>query len=175
MESRPTSQAPDCLPPSTLPACRFGNRAFPSWKADETVRRQAIKNFAAVIRSHTEELAKLFTCEQGRTFRDTKWEVEASAGWLDEVADMKHTSICSPMMKKTEVEVRRKPFGVVGAITPWNFPILLAVAKIAPALLLGNTMVLKPSPFTPLTTLRIGEFVRDILPAGVSEYHIRRR
>ena len=65
------------------------------------------------------------------------------------------------------IEVRRRPLGVVGAITPWNFPVLLAAWKIAPALLAGNTIVLKPSPFTPLSTLKLGEILRDALPAGV--------
>jgi acyl-CoA reductase-like NAD-dependent aldehyde dehydrogenase len=64
-------------------------------------------------------------------------------------------------------EVIRRPLGVVAAITPWNFPLILASWKIAPALLAGNTMVLKPSPYTPLTTLRLGELLRDVLPAGV--------
>jgi acyl-CoA reductase-like NAD-dependent aldehyde dehydrogenase len=63
--------------------------------------------------------------------------------------------------------LRREPAGVVGAITPWNFPVLLGVWKIAPALLAGNTIVLKPSPYTPLSTLKLGEILRDALPAGV--------
>ena len=57
--------------------------------------------------------------------------------------------------------------GVVAAITPWNFPLTLAFWKIAPALLAGNTLVLKPSPFTPLTTLKVAEMLRDVMPAGV--------
>ena len=65
------------------------------------------------------------------------------------------------------VEVRRKPYGIVGAITPWNFPLLLGIWKIAPALLAGNTIVVKPSPFTPLSTLKLGEILRDVVPAGV--------
>jgi acyl-CoA reductase-like NAD-dependent aldehyde dehydrogenase len=65
------------------------------------------------------------------------------------------------------VEVVRRPLGVVAAITPWNFPLTLAFWKIAPALLAGNTMVLKPSPFTPLSTLKVGELLRDVLPPGV--------
>ncbi|WP_254503777.1 aldehyde dehydrogenase family protein, partial [Salmonella enterica] len=56
---------------------------------------------------------------------------------------------------------RHVPLGVVGAIVPWNFPVLLALWKIGPALLTGNTMVLKPSPFTPLATLRLAELLRD--------------
>ena len=62
---------------------------------------------------------------------------------------------------------RRVPLGVVGAIAPWNFPVGLAAWKLAPALLAGNTVVLKPSPFTPLATLRLGELMRDLFPAGV--------
>jgi len=67
----------------------------------------------------------------------------------------------------SRIEVRRRPYGVVGAITPWNFPVLLAIWKIAPALLAGNTIVLKPSPYTPLSTLKLGEILRDAVPAGV--------
>jgi aldehyde dehydrogenase (NAD+) len=65
------------------------------------------------------------------------------------------------------VETRHLPIGVVGGIAPWNFPVLLGMFKIAPALLAGNTLVLKPSPFTPLATLKLGELARDILPPGV--------
>ena len=65
------------------------------------------------------------------------------------------------------VEVARRPLGVVAAITPWNFPLTLAFWKIAPALLAGNTLVLKPSPYTPLTTLKVGELLRDVFPPGV--------
>src|SRR5690606_23535969 len=69
--------------------------------------------------------------------------------------------------ENVRIEVRRRPYGVVGAITPWNFPVLLAVWKIAPALLAGNTVVIKPSPFTPLSTPKLGEILRDALPPGV--------
>ena len=69
--------------------------------------------------------------------------------------------------QRARIEVRRRPLGVVAAITPWNFPLLLAVWKIAPALLAGNTVVIKPSPFTPLSTLMLGEILRDVLPPGV--------
>jgi acyl-CoA reductase-like NAD-dependent aldehyde dehydrogenase len=65
------------------------------------------------------------------------------------------------------IEVRRRPHGVIGVISPWNFPVVLATARFAPALLLGNTVVLKPSPHTPLTTLRLGELLRDVFPPGV--------
>src|ERR687885_2235457 len=63
--------------------------------------------------------------------------------------------------------LRREPIGVVGGITPWNYPLMMAVWKIAPALAAGNVQVLKPSEQTPLTTLRFAELAADILPAGV--------
>ena len=68
---------------------------------------------------------------------------------------------------RVRVEVRRRPHGVVAAIAPWNYPVSLAAWKLAPALLAGNTVVLKPSPFTPLATLKLGAVLRDAVPAGV--------
>ncbi len=69
--------------------------------------------------------------------------------------------------EKGYAEVHRKPIGVVAAITPWNFPLTLAMWKIAPALRAGNTVVIKPSPYTPLATLALGEVLRTVLPPGV--------
>ena len=77
--------------------------------------------------------------------------------------------------EKGRIEVRRRPLGVVAAITPWNFPVLLRSWKIAPALLAGNTVVLKPSPFTPLATLKLGEILRDVVPPGVLNVDLGRR
>ena len=161
------AQAPDCSRDQLDLAVNAANRAFRSWRKDETARRQILKECAMVIRSHSEELAELFTREQGRMFQDTKGEVEWSAWWIDEVANMEIPCNLLEDNELNRVEIWRKPLGVVGAITPWNFPIILAVSKVAPALLVGNTMVLKPSPFTPLTTLRIGELLCDVLPPGV--------
>jgi acyl-CoA reductase-like NAD-dependent aldehyde dehydrogenase len=161
------AQAPDCSRKQLDLAVDAANRAFRSWRKDETARRQSLKECAIAIRSHSEELAELFTREQGRTFQDTKGEVEGSAWWIDEVANMEIPCNLLEDNESNRVEIRRKPLGVIGAITPWNFPIVLAISKVAPALLVGNTMVLKPSPFTPLTILRIGELLWDVLPPGV--------
>ena len=65
------------------------------------------------------------------------------------------------------IELTHRPLGVVAAITPWNFPLGLAMWKLAPALRAGNTVVLKPSPYTPLATLRLGEIINELLPPGV--------
>ena len=71
--------------------------------------------------------------------------------------------------------VRREPVGVVGQITPWNYPLLMAIWKIGPALATGNTIVLKPAETTPITTLRLAELAAEFLPAGVSERRLRAR
>jgi acyl-CoA reductase-like NAD-dependent aldehyde dehydrogenase len=161
------AQAPSCTAAQLDLAVEAASQAFAGWREDESSRRQALKNSASAMRAHVEELAELFTREQGRTLKATRGEIEWSAWWIDKVADMEipHDLLVDDSRKR--VEVRRKPRGVVGAITPWNFPMVLAISKIAPSLLLGNTMVLKPSPYTPLTTLRLGELLLDALPPGV--------
>jgi acyl-CoA reductase-like NAD-dependent aldehyde dehydrogenase len=161
------AQSPDCSIKQLNLAVDAANRAFRSWRKDETTRRQALKECAAVIRSHSNDLAELFTREQGRTLQDTKAEVLGSAWWIDEVTNMEIPNDLLIDDETSRIEMRRKPLGVVGAITPWNNPLILAVSKWAPALLVGNTVVLKPSPYTPLTTLYIGELLCDVLPPGV--------
>jgi acyl-CoA reductase-like NAD-dependent aldehyde dehydrogenase len=93
--------------------------------------------------------------------------VGITAAWLRATAA---TDLPTEVLSEDEhkrVELRHKPLGVVGAITPWNFPLVLSIWKVGPALATGNTMVLKPSPYTPLTVLKWGELMRDLLPPGV--------
>ena len=94
-------------------------------------------------------------------------EVFASAAWLNYYANLESPRVVLRDDDFAHVEVVRRPIGVVAGITPWNFPLVLAFWKIAPALVAGNTMVLKPSPFTPLATLKTVELLQDALPAGV--------
>jgi acyl-CoA reductase-like NAD-dependent aldehyde dehydrogenase len=98
---------------------------------------------------------------------DAGIEVFAAAIWCQYFANLETPPQVIQDDAEAFVEVARRPLGVVAAITPWNFPLTLAFWKIAPALLAGNTMVLKPSPFTPLSTLKVGELLRDALPPGV--------
>lgn len=90
-----------------------------------------------------------------------------AAYWLSSMADMAIPVEVNEDTAERRSETRHVPIGVVAGISPWNFPVLLSFWKIAPALRAGNTMILKPSPFTPLTMLRIGELLRDVIPAGV--------
>jgi acyl-CoA reductase-like NAD-dependent aldehyde dehydrogenase len=115
----------------------------------------------------TADLAPILTSEQGKPLGDAGIEVFASAIWSQYFANLETPQQIIQDDDTAFVEVARRPLGVVAAITPWNFPLTLAFWKIAPALLAGNTMVLKPSPFTPLTTLKVGEMLRDVFPPGV--------
>lgn len=142
--------------------------AQPGWAARPWLERQAALGALAKLHmEHQEQLAQLLTREQGRPLPRARSEIAAAAYWYAEYAKMAIAPDVLQDTPNTLVEVRRVPIGVVGAIVPWNFPIVLAAWKIAPALLAGNTVVLKPSPFTPLTTLLLGELMRPLLPPGV--------
>ena len=149
-------------------AVRAAQRAFPGWAATPLGERQgAVARMADVLEAHAEEVMALLTREQGKPRAGAEWEVMGSVIWLREIATQSLPVETLVDDAERRVVTRRTPLGVVGAITPWNFPILLAVWKIAPALVTGNTMVLKPSPFTPLCTLKLGELFADCLPDGV--------
>lgn len=143
-------------------------RAFPAWSSRPWAERQLlVSRIGDVIEEHAEEFMRLLTREQGKARAGAEWEVGGSAFWCREIAKQELGVHIAEQDADRIVETRRVPLGVVGAITPWNFPVLLAIWKIAPALVAGNTMVLKPSPYTPLCTLKLGELLRDILPPGV--------
>ncbi|HVP29897.1 MAG TPA: aldehyde dehydrogenase family protein [Myxococcota bacterium] len=161
------TQAPDCSKSQLDQAMEAANAAFKSWQRDEAKRRQVLLDCAEAIKKNTPELAKVLTQEQGKPLARAMEECIGAAVWLQVTAGLKIPVDLIQDGSPARVEVRRKPYGVVGAITPWNFPLLLAVWKIAPALLAGNTIVLKPSPFTPLSSLKLGEVLRDVVPAGV--------
>lgn len=138
------------------------------WSATPVPDRQkALLAIAGVIETHSEEFMRLLTREQGKPRAGAEWEIGGSAIWCREIAKQ---SLPDEIVEDTparRVVTRHTPIGVVGAITPWNFPLLLAIWKIAPALLTGNCVIVKPSPFTPLCTLKLGELCRDLLPQGV--------
>ena len=161
------AQAPECSPQQLDAAFDAAAKAARDWKSDEAARRAALLAVADVLLASTADLAPLLTSEQGKPLGDAGIEVFAAAIWCQYFANLETPPQIIQDDAEAFVEVARRPLGVVAAITPWNFPLTLAFWKIAPALLAGNTMVLKPSPFTPLTTLKVGELLRDVLPPGV--------
>lgn len=162
------AEVPDASQKELDAAIKAARTAFPAWRDLPISERQAMLKLAGeLIEEHVDELAKLLTLEQGRALPFAKAEIE-------EVVQVyvTHTKL-SPPVEVTEdsdvrrIEVHREPLGVVGAIAPWNFPVTLSSWKICPALLAGNTIVVKPSPFTPLCTLKIAELLKNVFPAGV--------
>ncbi|GAA4282685.1 aldehyde dehydrogenase family protein [Brevibacterium daeguense] len=162
------AQAPRASREQLDAAIAAARRAFPAWRATPLdKRRAAVRAIAEVLRANADELAALLTTEQGKPLAVARGEVDRAAMWAEGIAGIEWDERVAEDTDQHRVVVRRMPLGVVGAIVPWNFPVTLAVWKIAPALLTGNTLVLKPSPNTPLTALRIGELLRNALPAGV--------
>lgn len=142
--------------------------AFPSWSATPLAeRKKALQAVGAIIHAHADELARLLTQEQGKPLADATGETFALAAMFHYFTNFDLPEKVIEDSASRKVEVRRKPLGVVGLIVPWNFPLILVGTKVPPALLAGNTVVLKPAPTTPLATLRFAELIKDALPPGV--------
>ena len=156
------AQAPSATREQLDAAMRAAVRAYRVWRGDEAVRREALRAAARTVLGSVGELADLLTAEQGKPRAEAATEVRAAGAWLRYYADLE-----TPSEPVAGAVVVRRPLGVVAAITPWNYPVALAAWKIAPALRAGNTVVLKPSPYTPLTTLALGGLLREVLPPGV--------
>ncbi len=161
------AQVPDCTRAELDQAMEAAKRAFGSWSRDLSARRNLLNECAAALQSPPEGLARMLTQEQGKPLAKASQEIMGTALWCQYTASLDIPNEVIQDNAAGKVEIRRKPVGVVAAITPWNYPIMLAMWKIAPALLAGNTVVLKPSPFTPITSLMLGEVLRGILPPGV--------
>jgi acyl-CoA reductase-like NAD-dependent aldehyde dehydrogenase len=161
------AEAPDASRAQLDAAMESSRAALRPWQADLEQRRKALRACAEAIKAKAGELAPLLVREQGKPIKDAFGEVIGSAVWFEFTAGLEIPVEVVADTPESRIEVRRRPLGVVAAITPWNFPLLLGVWKIAPALLAGNTVVIKPSPFTPLTTLALGAVLRDVLPPGV--------
>lgn len=163
------AQAPAGTAEQLEDAIAAAKSAFKGWSAlsfDE--REQYLIAYADALQAHRDELSVLLTLEQGKPLKTmAEPEVDQAISWIRQIAARRIPVEIVEENDSHIVELHHTPLGVVGAITPWNFPVLLALWKVAPALLTGNTMVIKPSPFTPLTTLRFGQIAQSVLPAGV--------
>ncbi len=143
-------------------------RAFPAWAQKSFAeRREYLNKFAARVRECADDIAGVITKEQGKPLSGSIREMAGTAHSLEAMGKLELKDEVLRDDGKNRFTLHYHPMGVVGAITPWNVPVGLAAHKIAQALISGNTMVLKPSPYTPLATLLLGEISRDILPPGV--------
>lgn len=142
-------------------------RALRVWKRDDGLRQRALLAAADTVAASVSELAPLLTMEQGKPLREAREEILGASAWLRYYAELELSREIIRDDAQGYEEVFRRPMGVVSAITPWNYPVALATWKIAPALRAGNTIVVKPSPYTPLTTLELGRRLRGVFPDGV--------
>ncbi len=161
------AEAPDCSQEQLDQAFDAAEKAFVDWRRDEDARREVLREASNRMFAAGEQIGPVLTAEQGKPLAAAGVEALAAGFWLKYFADLETPREVIQDDAAAYAEVVRRPMGVVAAITPWNFPIVLASWKIAPALLAGNTMVLKPSPFTPRSTLVMGEILNEVLPPGV--------
>ncbi|MEN8861022.1 aldehyde dehydrogenase family protein [Qipengyuania flava] len=148
-------------------AVAAARRAFKTWKkTSHEERQQVVQGIAAAIKENADELFRLLTTEQGKPHAQAQQEIYGAAGLAAAQSTLTLDDVVNQDDDTRLSRTRRVPVGVVGGIVPWNFPIMMAIQKIVPALVAGCTIVLKPSPFTPLTTLRIAELIKDVVPAG---------
>ncbi|MFB9073161.1 aldehyde dehydrogenase family protein [Citricoccus parietis] len=161
------AQAPACSPEQLDRMVRGADEAFTSWRRDESARRELLRKAADALESHAERLGAIMTAEQGKPLPDSVGEVTRTAGWFRYYADLEVDSVQQRTVDGVFLEVTRQPLGVVAGIVPWNMPVLLIGWKAAPALLAGNTIIIKPSPFTPLTALAVGEIFAEVFPPNV--------
>jgi len=160
-------EAPACTADQLNEAVAAAKRAFGSWRRDETARRETLVRAAEGLLAQAQAIGRTLTLEQGKPLAQAVGEVMGAAAQLKNAAKLPLPHEVTRDDDKAHIEVTYRPYGVVAGITPWNFPVMIAMSKIAPALLAGNTMVLKPSPFTPLSTLQLGTALASALPAGV--------
>lgn len=142
--------------------------AFPKWSAlSIDARKQALAQIAETTKAHIPEIASLLSQEQGKPMADALFEVGVTAGFFEYHAHVPTDALDPVSIPGSEAKMHRMPLGVVAAIVPFNFPLALMAFKLPGALVTGNTVVLKPSPTTPLSTIRWATLIKDALPPGV--------
>lgn len=163
---------PNCGKDETARAIAAADAAFPAWRAKTAKERAKILHkLADLVEANADALGVLLTVEQGKSLAEARGEVVFSAAyvrWFAEEAQRVYGDVIPSPWPGRRILVTKEPVGVVGAITPWNFPLNMAGWKLGPALAAGNAVVLKPSEMTPFATLYLAQLsVRAGLPAGL--------
>src|SRR5205823_6503060 len=152
-------------------AVEAAKEALPEWlETTPRERSELLLRLADVIEEHADELAGLESLNVGKPVaaaRDELPEIADNIRFFAGAARLLEGKATGEYMREHTSWIRREPIGVVAGITPWNYPLWMAVWKLAPALAAGNVQVLKPAEQTPLTLLRFAQLAEDVLPAGV--------
>merc|ERR1712117_27772 len=165
------AQCPECSKEVLDQAVAAASAAQKSWaKTTHAERKKCLTDAIDKIEAMKEPLSSLLTQEQGKILAAAREEIGNCVHFLTSFADVEvKDKILVDNEKETVIE-KHVPLGVVGGITPWNFPPLMAAWKIGEVVMTGNTIVIKPSPYTPLTTLLLGEAFKDTFPPGVVNF-----
>ncbi|WP_225826230.1 aldehyde dehydrogenase family protein [Streptomyces naphthomycinicus] len=161
------AEAPDQQPDELDAVVDRARRAWYDWRADPAARTSALRVAADAVERAGDDLARLLTREQGKPLAESYAEIARTAARLRYFAGLSPRPRRITDGRPVHSEIRWRPLGPVAAIVPWNFPLQLAAAKFAPALAAGNTLILKPSPFTPLATRLLGSVLATALPEDV--------
>ena len=166
------ARAPISTPEEVDHAVKAARRAFTTWSNTTPAQRSAaLLALADLIEEHGEEIARLEALNAGKPIEAaTNDEIPVMADNLRFFAGAARTlegRAAGEYMEGYTSMIRREPVGVIGQVTPWNYPLMMAIWKIGPALAAGNTIVLKPAETTPVTTVKFAELAADILPKGV--------
>lgn len=154
-------------------AIEAAHQAFPEWSAKTAEQRSYyLWQIVKKLTEQKEQMAEIITKEMGKTIRHARLEVNSAIAffqWYAEEARRIYGDIVPSSASNKRIQVTKKPVGVVGAITPWNFPLSMAARKIGPALATGCTIILKPSKEAPLSSIALFKIFEDIqLPKGVA-------
>uniref|UniRef100_A0A8H7KA23 aldehyde dehydrogenase (NAD(+)) n=1 Tax=Bionectria ochroleuca TaxID=29856 RepID=A0A8H7KA23_BIOOC len=145
-----------------------GRNAFKTWsKIPLSGRQDAVIALAAGLQSLKSDFARLLVREQGKPLWAAENEIDAACHWLKVQAELPFSEDIILETDERIIKTRFTPLGVAVALVPWNFPVMLACGKIAPALVTGNTLIVKPSPFTPYCDLKLVELAQRFFPPGV--------
>jgi acyl-CoA reductase-like NAD-dependent aldehyde dehydrogenase len=149
-------------------AVAAASNAFKTWQHTTNEERQSLMHkIANLIEANADELAEIIVLEQGKPMFLAQMEVGGAVAWTRYNADLEIPLKTIQDSENKRIEAHHKPLGVVASITPWNWPLMIAIWHIMPALRTGNTVICKPSEYTPLNTLRLVELINEVLPAGV--------
>ncbi len=142
--------------------------AFSTWsRLTHEERADYVRRYTAVLAEHYDALVELLVREQGKPIAQARAELNSCLKQADDTVGLQIPVELLVESDTHRIELHYRPLGVVGIITPWNAPAALALNALSSAVYTGNTVVIKPSPYTPLTTLKMGELAREIFPPGV--------
>jgi acyl-CoA reductase-like NAD-dependent aldehyde dehydrogenase len=162
------AQAPDCSDAQLQKATSSAESAFPAWsRLSYAQRGEVLTAIADIIEQNKDELIELLVLEQGKPRAVADVELSGTTNGLRNTAKLELAPEIVKDDDESLVEVHYRPLGVAAGIVPWNYPLGIGIMKLSAPLIAGCTLVLKPSPYTPLSMLRLGELIQEVAPKGV--------